>query len=381
MANSFENVLKAAIFTPTMRGWGLPVMLEGRMGIGKSSRVRALAARYGLGCVTVSPALAGEAAFGAVPVPSSDGYLDSPAPYWLRGLEDGILLVDEVSSAPEHLLPPLLSVLVEGVVGGGHTIPGRVRMVGATNPARLSVNGAKLAPNITCRFGWLDANIEDRSKAAALLGDFLTTTASGYNQEAKSALDEENRVTDAWPQRFAMAAGLAKAFFRARPELVEQYKEGALVWPNPRSWEYAVRAFASARIHGLDGAEEAQFVGSFIGDGAAQEFLTFCANADIPDPDSILFGDNEVNWGEKKRIDRIYATVGACVSRLSSLSGDPDKGQEGSNRLLSIIAKAPSLYADLAVTSAAQVSALPFTIDPKLIIAIGGVSKNAMRGK
>ena len=48
--NHFDQILKASIFTPTMRGWGLPIMLEGRMGIGKSSRVRALAAAYGLEC-------------------------------------------------------------------------------------------------------------------------------------------------------------------------------------------------------------------------------------------------------------------------------------------------------------------------------------------
>lgn len=381
--NHFDQILKASIFTPTMRGWGLPIMLEGRMGIGKSSRVRALAAAYGLDCKTVSPALSGEAAFGAVPVPTTtEGgmYLDCPAPYWLHGFEDGVLLIDEVGSAPEHLLPPLLSVLVEGVVGGGHVIPGRVRILGATNPERMSVNGSRLAPNVTCRFGWVDANIDDSSAAAASLGDWLTTSASGATAKVSSAIAEEARVLDAWPLAFAKAAGGAKGFFKARPDLVEAYKEGARVWPNPRAWETAVRAHASSMVHGLDGAAEAAFIGAFIGEGAAQEYLTFASQSDIPDPDTILFGDAQIAW-DRKRQDKAYAAVGACVSRLASMAGDPSRAESGGERLLTLLAGAPSVFADLVVTSAVQVQGLDIRIDPKLIIAVGGVSKNALRGK
>lgn len=386
--NQFESILKAALFTPTSRGWGLPMLLEGRMGIGKSSRVRALASRYGLPCITVSPALAGEGAFGAVPVPNADGHLDAPPPYWMRGmlgnnptLPAAVVLVDEIGSAAEHLQPPLLSILVEGMVGGGHMLPRQVRCLGATNPERLSVNGGRLAPNVTCRFGWLNADIEDKALAGELLGNFLTTTASGTEERVTPYVEEEHRVLAAWGKTFASTAGLAKSFFRARPDLVEAYKDGQRSWPNPRSWEWAIRAAASSRIHGLPGDAELAFVGSFVGEGAANEYLQFAATQDIPDPDAILFGDATINWKEKGRVDKVYATVGACVSRLASLIKEPERASEGADRFLNLLVTAPSLFADLVSSSGAQVTAMSFPVDPRLILKIGVVGKNAVMGK
>ena len=370
---NLEALIKAAIFTPTSRGWGLPVIAEGRMGIGKSSRIREVAALYGMRCVTVSPALSGEAAFGAVPVPSSDGYLDAPAPYWLRGLSGGsLVLIDEVASAPEHLLPPLLSVLVEGVVGGGHVLDPGTRVVGATNSERMSVNGGRLAPNITCRFGWLSADLHSNGERAAFaqkLSSYLTTTASGMKTIAKPYQEEEARVLAAWPTAFAKAAGVFAAFIRSRPALVEAYQEGARVWPNPRSWEYAVRALASAGIHKLDALDELAFVGAFVGEGAGGELVKYAESAGIQDPHAILFGGEAFDWGN--RPDACYGTAAACVSLLASL-GDENCGVSGVERgkaadsYLATLSKAPAKYVDLAVQSCTALSGVNYPISAPL---------------
>ena len=209
-------------------------------------------------------------------------YLDCPAPYWLHGFEDGVLLIDEVGSAPSTY-SHRFSRFWWRVVGGGHVIPGRVRILGATNPERMSVNGSRLAPNVTCRFGWVDANIDDSSAAAASLGDWLTTSASGATAKVSSAIAEEARVLDAWPLAFAKAAGGAKGF--SRPGLTSwRPTRRVRVWPNPRAWETAVRAHASSMVHGLDGAAEAAFIGAFIGEGAAQEYLTLLPKATFRTP-------------------------------------------------------------------------------------------------
>ena len=63
------------------------------------------------------------------------------------------------------------------------------------------------------------------------------------------------------------------------------------------------------------------------------------------------------------------------------MAGDPSRAELGGERLLTLLAGAPSVFADLVVTSAVQVQGLDIRIDPKLIIAVGGVSKNALRGK
>ncbi len=372
---NWDKIVEAALFTPTQRGWGVPLMLVGRPGIGKSSGLRAIAEAYGMHAITVSPALAGEAAFGAVPVPGKDGVLDSPPPYWYRELRANpdratMLLIDEVTSAAEHLLPPLLSVLVEGVVGGGHRLPGSVRALAACNPERMAVNAARLAPNVTVRFGWLDTDIQksEQSTFAESFGSYLTTTASGAVGRVRPYQEVEREVMGQWGSRFARVTGIAKAFFKARPGLVECYPaEAKRNWPNPRSWEWALRAVASSRIHNLSGPDELRFVGGFVGEGAANEFLNFCSSNDIQDPDKVLWGNEEVEWSA--RIDSVYGTVGACVSRLagfSSFSLDSKEwaqATEGANNLLAYLSRAPRKYADLATQTLADVTRLPFPYD------------------
>jgi hypothetical protein len=372
-------------------------MLVGRPGIAKSSGIRSLAEQYGMHSITVSPALAGEAAFGAVPVPGKDGVLDSPPPYWYRDLKEGgkhhgqatLLLIDEVTSAAEHLLPPLLSVLVEGVVGGGHRLPGSVRAVAACNPERMAVNAARLAPNVTVRFGWIDADIQksEQSSFAESYGSYLTTTASGANTRVQPYQEVERDVLAAWGSRFARVTGIAKAFFKARPGLVECYPAGASEakrnWPNPRSWEWALRAAASSRIHGISCTEELRFVGSFVGEGAANEFLNFMSSNDIQDPDQVLWGGEEVAWSS--RIDSVYGTVGACVSRLAGYSNTQQDSKEwaqateGANNLLAYLSRAPGKYADLATQTLADVTRLPFPYDYALQGLVSNLGRKVLQ--
>ena len=66
------DIFKTALFTPTARGWGLPLLCEAEPGTAKTSVGTQQAKRFGMPCEILSPGERGEAAFGVVPIPIKD---------------------------------------------------------------------------------------------------------------------------------------------------------------------------------------------------------------------------------------------------------------------------------------------------------------------
>ena len=224
--NHFDQILKAEHLYPDHARLGLSIMLEGRWY--KSSRVRALAAAYGLECKTV-PSTPGEAAFGAVPVPTTtEGEtLDCPAPYWLHGFEDGYCPLTK-SGRPRAPTPTAFFRFWWGAGWRYARHSGSSPAFGATNPERMSVNGR----------GWPQRHVSfwvGRRQYRRLARLQLPALRLAHHQRQRRNSQGQQRHRgggsgpDAWPLAFAKAAGGAKGFFKVRPDLVEAYKEGARV--------------------------------------------------------------------------------------------------------------------------------------------------------
>lgn len=77
-----KRLIKVAWYTPTHRGWGLPIAFRASPGMSKTAQIRQIAAECGLPCEILSPGERGEGAFGVVPVPKDD-LLTYPAPNWI----------------------------------------------------------------------------------------------------------------------------------------------------------------------------------------------------------------------------------------------------------------------------------------------------------
>ena len=112
--------------------------------------------------------------------------------------------------------------------------------------------------------------------------------------------------------------------------------------------------------------------------GAAQEYLTLLPKATFRTP-TPSFWRRRLRGTESARIKLTLPS--ALAYPLASMAGDPSRAELGGERFAHAVGGAPSVFADLVVTSAVQVQGLDIRIDPKLIIAVGGVSKNALRGK
>jgi len=307
-------ILRALLFCISPEGhYGLPGLVWGSPGTGKTSMIASLAKMLGLPFMRMSPAEQGEARFGVVPVPGSDGFLHYPPPadvvQHFTAAGRGLLFVDELNTAPPAIQAPLLG-LVQLRTLGSYTMPKGVRVIGAANETRDAAGGWDLAPALANRFGHYDmSGLEPGDWAGALLGGFAPAQADHI-----TAADLEARVAELWPNAEASARGLVSGFIVRRPELL--YKRparggGERAWPSHRTVTYACTALASATVHGLSESDTDTLLSGFVGRGWVSEFRTWTENADLPSPADILDGNIKFAHDER-RPDRTLAVLGAC---------------------------------------------------------------------
>jgi MoxR-like ATPase len=331
-----REVLRAAFLTPGARDmWGLPVLAWGPPGVGKSDVIEGLGTELGVHVEVLSPGERGEGAFGVVPVPvERDGavVLSYPAPEWTGALTGGagLVFVDELTTAPPAIQPPLLGLVHARRIGGA-ILPPRVRVFAAANPPEQAAAGYDLPAPLANRFVHLTWTVPNASDWASWMVGLGTTSA------AASPLDlvaEEARVMAAWPAAWARAVGLVTSFVRRQPTLLCKMPNAdnaaaSRAWPSPRTWELATRSVAAAEIHRLSEIDGDTLLAGCVGEGAARELATWRVEADLPDPAELL--DGTVTFShDKRRLDRTFAVFGSCAALVV---GTKEKQTARSERL------------------------------------------------
>ena len=102
-----RNLLRAAFFTPGFGGrWGLPLLLIGDPGIGKTSMCKAEARSQGLASEVLVGSVCDPTDFGGIPAPPQDGsgFARYLLPEWARRVSEwqtgGVLVLDELTCGP-----------------------------------------------------------------------------------------------------------------------------------------------------------------------------------------------------------------------------------------------------------------------------------------
>src|ERR1700735_4273062 len=118
---------------------GVPVLLWGSPGTGKTSVVRALGESLGWPTEVVIGSIREPADFAGLPV-VINGAVQMAPPLWARRLAEGghgLLFLDELTTAPPAVQAAMLRVVLERVVGD-LALPEGVRIVAAANPPEAS---------------------------------------------------------------------------------------------------------------------------------------------------------------------------------------------------------------------------------------------------
>lgn len=334
-----KKILKAAFFTPLANKgedtpWGLNLLLWGLPGIGKSQIVKDFAQKWGLKCKVLSPGTDGEGAFGVTPVPdNSDGQrkISYPPPYWVHEVDKGgVIFLDEVNQASPMLQPCIMGIALDRRIGD-YVLSPKVRRIAAANPSSISAGGWELAPPVANRFGHMEWDAPGVEDWVDWMGGFVTQGEEGgnFSEEEKRVLSQWNKF---WPKCYGAVAG----FVRKRADLLMNMPEemsdaASKAWPSPRTWEMATRALTSAFIHELEETDREEFVSSFIGHAASNEFFTYNKALDLPDPFHLLDGKEKFKHNIK-RLDRTSAVFSSCLSVL--LQGDKVNKDVFENRVL-----------------------------------------------
>lgn len=327
------RLLHAALFTPGLNhAWGLPLIAIGDPGTAKSALIVKGAVEAGLHVEVLIASLRDPTDFLGLMVAGAnvstlasaadvtgqgEGVSYIPPSWATRAAAAGraVVFLDEINTAPPAVQAALLRVVLDRVAGD-FALPPTVRFIAARNEVDDAAGGYLMAPALENRFGhirWHGPTF-DQWRAHIL--------ASGNGDKPQQILDpadEERRVHDAWEPQYASAAALVTSFLASHQTLWQNKAAAGPARPSMRTWEMAIRALASAKVHGLDEEETDTFVGSFVGGQPIVELRAFQANLDLPDSADLL--DGKVSFvADPDRLDRTMVVLASCAALVAPTS-------------------------------------------------------------
>lgn len=308
--------LVIALQTPSPKGhWGIPTLLWGAPGEGKSSFVEGLA-REGFPVVTLIASIHDPTDFSGMPA-HENGRMRFVPPEWSFAFdeaEQGILFLDELTTAPPSVQAALLRVVLERKVGF-RDLPLGVRVVAAANPPDLISGGWELSPPLRNRF--LHVRWEWSGR------EYLTALREGFSRHDLPAIDPAVHG-----ECLAYWKLIVEAFLQRSPDLLRSSaSDEDHAFASPRTWEFAIHLMATCDLLGKapkPGKEGtivfANLLEGCVGRGAAVAFLGFIKNLRLPDPERLLEGQTTVDV-QQLRDDELYvlfSTLGASLLQRAS---------------------------------------------------------------
>jgi hypothetical protein len=313
-------VVSGANTYPSQCNMGMPAVLWGLSGTAKSSIVKQAARRLGLPVEVVYPGTHAPEDFSSLPVVIDNKLMAACMLTQVTNLNNmggGLLFLDEVSCAAPAVQGAMLSMVLERQVGAVKFHPG-IRIISAANPPEYSAGGWALAAPFANRMAHFFVHKPPTTK----LVEWMLSEGSHRAQTLEAP---QQQLQQNWGQAWARVRGLWAGFVNANPSVrhsqpAPENAQAGYCWPSDRTWEFAFRCVATCRALGLENSLEALLIESCVGEGAANEYIAWSANADLPDPREVL----EKGWKLPRQLDRIHAVYAA----ITALVIDEQEGAE-----------------------------------------------------
>lgn len=333
MTANLEKLLSIAMLTPMDDPtdpncrWGAPILFWGPPGIGKSGRVEQAGRVVGLPVETLYLSTLQPEDLSGIPVPTGEHDVkrvcDLPQIRRLVRAKKGVLFLDELTTARPAVQGAGLGVVYNRKVAG-ESLPGRVRVIGAANPAEQAAGGWNLAAPMANRLLHFEVRVPE-------VDEWVAWLLSGSNEEETPIEAGESTITSRWNDNWSKIRGLGGGFMRRKgAPLYEMPKEGSKnrtrAWPSPRSWEVALRCIAAAgALHNDENPTKdlaLELITASVGEGPAVAWAEWVTYANLPDPKDML----ENGWrANKHRLDVAFA---AFSSASGYALGKQDKDEQ-----------------------------------------------------
>jgi hypothetical protein len=318
MPKGSEELL-IALQTPSPKGHlGIPALLWGAPGEGKSSFVESLR-RDDFPVVTLIASIHDPTDFSGLPV-HLNGQVRFAPPEWTFAFDEtgqGILFLDELTTAPPSVQAALLRVILERKVGF-RPLPKGVRVVAAANPPDQVVGGWELSPPLRNRFVHIRWELSGEIYQKAL--------REGFGQPSLPAIDP-----DAHAEAEKFWRRMVEVFLRRYPHLAKTSpSDEEYAFASPRTWDFAIALMASCDLlgkapkPGQKGSEVfLNLVEGCVGKGAAVAFAHFLQTLRLPDPDEVLDGKIPLDL-KSFRDDELYVFSSALAAALVRRQTQPN---------------------------------------------------------
>lgn len=306
--------------------WGLPLLIEGPPGIAKTARIKQLAQRLGVKSKSLFAAQHPPEDFSGALIPTGDGDAKQicALPQVREMIKDGvgIIFLDEINGAAPATQGALQSFIHERIAGD-QALPGRIRIIAAMNPESIATAGNTLAPAVANRF----VHITDPGPNAREWAEWVMGSADQGTQMQADLEKIERFVCSDWPTVYPTMQAVFAGFITKVPSLLHNMPapsnpEASRAWPSPRTWDYAMRAMATATIMEKSDTIQAALIEACVGNGAATAFLEYRRKSDIPSAKEVLDGSWKIN---PDRIDVVFA---AYIGMVAYVRQRPDRAEK-----------------------------------------------------
>lgn len=293
----------------------VPVLLWGKPGVGKTSRVTSLAKAWDAHLEVVVGSIRDATDYLGFPLADANGLHYEP-PTWAKNLARaprGIAFFDEFNRSSGSVFNAQLRVIQEGFVGDLR-LPETVSFVGAANPPDVAGDVNELPAPMANRFLHLDWDFDRAGWLAGLV--------HGFEAAPEPSLRE--LLTDGSTEQKLRAASVVATFTHSAPQHIEPAVPDALgattdngryassyAFASPRSWHNLARLLTYLRPTDTSAIMLAAL--GLVGDGVGREFLTWYNAAGLYDPRAVLEGTVTVAWTTDTP-DRLYALTQAVVA-------------------------------------------------------------------
>lgn len=274
---------------------GIPVLLMGPPGVGKTAWINSEVKRLGLAMETIIASVREPADFSGLPFVTNNG-VEFNVPSWALRISKtgGVVFLDEITTAPPAVQAALLRVIHEKVVGDLH-LGQNVHFVAAANPAEYAANGYELSAPLANRF--IHLTMKEDAK------DFIDNFPTYWGCEPE--------LPGLKGEKWMGKRGLVAAYLSTRPTNLLMFPEHEAnrgkAWPSPRSWDMSSRLLASCPT-----LEDAiPLVVGAIGEGEGISFFNWLKNMDLPTPQEVL--KNADTFEVPKRSDKTFAILSSLI--------------------------------------------------------------------